>query len=222
MTMPTPAFWSLIASALAAAAALLSAVSALIMMRIQRRNFFEASRPELVIAGWQRHPLTEEHGYRDAIFFDTVRNIGRGAAVGVWITGDFPENPLTALVKCNRVDILAAGDAARVRGTVPLWWQNAPADGDHIAVNIYLRFDDDRGMHHETCYSLLAAKPGAGVHVSDEIAPGLAMGARTTKSMPLRRLRRRKWLARVFQRRNASGRRGVRQQPDRSPGPIER
>ena len=181
-------------------------------MRIQRRNFFEASRPELVLAGWQRHPLTEEHGYRDAIFFDTVRNIGRGAAVAVWITGDFPKNSVSAIVSCNRIDILAAGEAARVGGSVPLWWKNVSSNGDHIAVNIYLRFDDDRGMHHETCYALLAVKPSADVHVTDEIAPGLTIGARTTKSMPLRRLQRRKWLACVFRRRNASRHRDVRPQ----------
>jgi hypothetical protein len=100
--MPTPEFWSLIASALAAVAALFSAASAVIMTRIQRRNFLEASRPELVLGGWQRHPLTKEHGYRDAIFFDTVRNIGQGAAVDVWITGDFPENPVSAIVHTQR------------------------------------------------------------------------------------------------------------------------
>jgi hypothetical protein len=181
-------------------------------MRIQRRNFFEASRPELVLAGWQRHRLTEEHGNRDEILFDTVRNIGRGAAVGVWITGDFPENPVSAVVSCNRIDILAAGETARVRGSVRLWWENASSNGDHISVNIYLRFHDDRGTHHETCYGLLAVKPGADVHVTDEIAPGLTMGARTTKSMPLRRLQRHKLLARVFRRRNACGRRDVRPQ----------
>ena len=180
MTMPTPAIWS-------AVAASLSAVSALLMWRIQRRNFFEASRPELVLAGWRRQPNFEGHGSPEEIFFDTVRNIGRGAAVGVRIKGDFPKNPVTAVASGNSIDILASDEAIKVQGRVSLWWKNAPADGNFISFNIYLRFVDDRGIHHETRYGLLAVQPGVDIHVTDEIAPGLLLGERSTKSMPLRR-----------------------------------
>ncbi len=84
MTLPTPAVWS-------AVAASLSAVSAFLMWRIQRCNFFEASRPELVLTGWRRQPNFEGGSSDETIFFDTVRNIGQGAAVGVSIKGDFPK-----------------------------------------------------------------------------------------------------------------------------------
>src|SRR5262245_47713927 len=65
----TPSFWSAIA-------ATASAVTAMLAMRIQRRNLLESVRPELVLDRWTR--TREPH---DVIGVGVVRNVGKGVAL---------------------------------------------------------------------------------------------------------------------------------------------
>ena len=67
------AIWSAIA-------ATSSASCAFLILLIQRRNYFDSVRPDLVLSGWKREQTTVAGHFSDEVTFNTIRNIGRGAA----------------------------------------------------------------------------------------------------------------------------------------------
>jgi hypothetical protein len=50
-------------------------------MRIQRRNFLEFVRPEIVLEGWARGNIDGQ----DVLSFETVRNVGKGVALHIYM-----------------------------------------------------------------------------------------------------------------------------------------
>lgn len=72
----TSALWS-------AVAATSSAVTALLVWRIQRQNLVDAVRPEIVLAKLSRKPKTVNGITYDTVLLESIRNIGRGNAFSV-------------------------------------------------------------------------------------------------------------------------------------------
>ena len=72
---------NLTAGAWSAFAATLSAVSAFLMWRIQRRASLESARPEIVLDLWGRHTEDGSEGRLDVITFQMIRNVGSGPAL---------------------------------------------------------------------------------------------------------------------------------------------
>jgi hypothetical protein len=193
--LANPAFWS-------AVAAFCSFGAAVAMVLIQRRNLLESVRPELVLTGWLRsNPQTENDA--DVICYPMLRNVGRGAALDVAIWAAERLEPTTddvlALMPVvgpvDHVPILAAGEYQQLReGRLLVWWKNVPgADRNQKALRITLRVAclDARNIQHTTDYRLLVLPMSPDLSVSNEIAAGVMLLRRVTRSVPLwrRRLR---------------------------------
>jgi len=57
-------------------------------MLIQRRNLLESVRPELVLTGWGKREEGSGDSWHEVLTFNTIRNIGRGAAIHVIFVPD--------------------------------------------------------------------------------------------------------------------------------------
>lgn len=196
----TPATTAAIWSAVAASSA---ALASLLIMRIQRRSLLESVRPELVLTGWARAQRGEGTADHEVIAFETIENVGRGAALHIGIglgslnmAGDRP----TAILSSTRIPILAASKSFDVRGEIHLWWQNVAANNTgHKCLPIKIRISclDSRGMHHQTVYSLLAVELRQGIGVMDEMASGVGLLTRTTITKSVWSLKLQRKLARI-------------------------
>jgi hypothetical protein len=195
---PTPetaaALWS-------AVAATFAALSSLLIMLIQRRSLLESVRPELVLTGWNRAERGEGNGALDIITFETIRNVGRGAALHIELASMHMLNGQPTVVLANkRIPILAPEESSDVKGEVLMWWQNVSSDKDgHKALDITIRIScwDSRGRKHRTEYSFLTVERKSGVGVMDEIAPGVGLLRRTTTTRTVWSLKLRRQLARL-------------------------
>lgn len=190
-----PAFWSAIA-------ATCSAIAAITMVIIQRRNLLESVRPELILGGWTRREEGDGETWHEVIGFDSIRNVGRGAALEVTIFSEL-STPVTSVGPPIYLPILPAGDTLRVEGHVLLWWQNVADVIDEqtkmLVIPVAVSSWDTRDMRHETVYRLLVlggrpasvhafAQPGEGgggkTAILNFIAPGIILGQRRTTSTP--------------------------------------
>jgi hypothetical protein len=166
-----------------AVAATFAALSSFLIMLIQRRNLLESVRPELVLMGWGRR---EEGSECEAITFNTIRNIGRGAAIQVVLWSDsYQSDELKALVSCDRIPILGPDDTVKLDGNVLVFWKLANEEQGVKRIPIVINMDcwDTRGMRHETQYTLMATRPTTIPCVGgDEVAPGVTWLSRTTST----------------------------------------
>ncbi|MBE3123456.1 MAG: hypothetical protein IMZ65_01485 [Planctomycetes bacterium] len=181
------ALWSAVAASFAA-------LSSFLIMMIQRRNLLESVRPELVLTGWGRLQEGQGDAAHEVIVFESVRNVGRGAALRVILNGSMANQPVTTMAP-GYIPLLAANEASDVNGSIHLWWKNAEAQGNkgfkYFPVMITIFCWDSRGMRHETRYSLMALELSGNVGGTNEVAPGVILAGRTTTTRPV-------WLLKLF------------------------
>lgn len=186
MPNPEAATWS-------AVAAIFSAISSFLVMLIQRRNLLESVRPELVLVGWSRETRGEGESAHEVISFKTVRNVGRGAALNVFVNASrIKDNRPEAFLATIRVPILAVNEENDVNGEITVWWKNVKPDAQgnkFLPITITIWYWDSRSMRHEKTYCLFAVELNSRVGVSDDIAPGVMLGQRKTKTEPVWLLR---------------------------------
>jgi hypothetical protein len=178
----TAAFWS-------AVAATAAAVSSLLTYFVHRRNMLEAARPELLLDEWT---LERNEKVTGVATFGSIRNVGRGAAMHTTIVATrAPGAEPDAAVGLDHVAIIPPGEAVSVDGQVVLFWNNATASrpGRVLPFTIKVLSWDSRSMRHETDYRLLAMRPAEHVAGAMELAPGLHLLRRTTRSTSVRRLK---------------------------------
>jgi len=189
----TAAFWSAIAATCAA-------VSSFLIFLVQRRNLLESVRPEIVLIGWSRYKRGNGDAAHEVIAFQTIKNVGRGPALGVYINlkGFGPERP-TAVLSTKRLPILAAGESEESAGEIILWWKNVKENpqGKYLPLNIQIYCWDSRNMRHETLYHMLAIELGDRSAIADEIAPGVGLSLRKTVTRAVWSLKFQRTLARV-------------------------
>jgi hypothetical protein len=177
------AMWSAVAASFAA-------LSSFLIYRIQRRNLLESVRPELVLAGWGRREEESGDKRREYVTFNTLCNIGRGAALNVLVFSDFSSKdrtnaqPRSFLMEVPLVVTLAPNESMTLDGNVPMWWDltSGETTPEHIDFQITLSCSDTRGMRYETRYSLMAWHPrlsARGIRMQ-EVARGVFCGTRTT------------------------------------------
>jgi hypothetical protein len=176
----TAATWSAIAASL-------SALSAFLVMRIQRRNFLESVSPQIVIDEWSRED-------NDAIRFEKIRNVGRGVALHLIVNaGDVPrgDRPI-AVMNTMRLPVVANEPVTVEDGSIRLWWPNAPnpdaGEPRHVAVEIKMYCWDTGGRRHETIYTLNVFGLVPLPILADSIAPGVMFSQRRTIVRSVRRL----------------------------------
>lgn len=178
----------------AAVAASFSALSSFLIMRIQRRTFVEAARPELVLSGWGRPPRVAVH-QRETVTFATIRNVGKGPALNVVINAASPEGESAPTYEMTTamLPILAAGESQDVNAEIVLHWQNlraAPDGHKHLFVKVEILCWDARNLRHETSYTLVVAEHKATDLVPQPVAPGVGVPIRSVTSTPV-------WLLKV-------------------------
>ena len=175
------ALWSAIAASF-------SAFAAICMLWIQRRNYVEAARPDLVLIDWGRHQ--EVHGpvETDVVTFAGVKNIGRGPALNVHITahGEINRCP-TYMLPTIRAAIVAVDETVHVQGRIIIAWKNVPdvaAHGKRLGITIPVFYWDSRGYRHETSYRLfcLGAEDSG---LMDHIVPGVMLVSRSSIARPV-------------------------------------
>ncbi len=176
----TAAVWS-------AVAAIFAAASSFMIFLIQRGNLRASVRPELVLTDWERHVEGEGDAAREVLCVRNIRNVGRGAAMHVFINLDRSGDPPTATLGTISRPIVAPDGVSQIDAQISLWWQNvAPFKGMkllHIKLVIFCW--DSRGRRYETRYSLLVVELSENVTVAwttDTIAPGVTLGWRHVTS----------------------------------------
>jgi len=188
MPSNTAAFWSPIA-------ALFAALSSFLIMLIARRNLLESTRPELVLTGWTRRAEGQGDAAYEVIAFQTLRNVGRGAAFNIIIySSDIIANLPTAIVSSTRLPILAANETNNLNGEIIVYWKNVESDSP-VHKNLFITVEilcwDSRGMRYETRYKLFAVEFPEHAGMPDPIAQGVALTSRTTVARPT-------WLLKLF------------------------
>ena len=192
--MPTnyTAVWS-------AVAASFSALSAFLVMLIQRRNLMESVRPELILLDWTREKSGGTASIHEIITFRKIRNVGRGAAFNVSITetqtlkeGDTPN----VIIPGFRTAVIAPNESLDVAVMVGVAWKNIKSKGSvpthkSTFINIKISFTDARDVRHFTEYTAFAASPpeAMGGLTDGDLAPGLTWLSRHTIRKPIWRLK---------------------------------
>jgi hypothetical protein len=173
-----PAIWSAIA-------ATCSAISSALIWSVQRRNFFESVRPELVLLGWSRTAVGEGESAHEVIGFKIIKNVGRGVALDIPLNAHHEvNNRPTAVLGTTLLSILAPNEQHEVNGDISVWWKNVEPDahgGKVLPIRIVIYCWDSRGIRHETQYNLIASEFSQTVGISmGSIAPGVMLGQRKT------------------------------------------
>jgi hypothetical protein len=187
-----PAFYSGIA-------AITSAMTALIVTWIHRRNLIESVRPQLVPIDWARSDYQWPNGPVGERLTFKVRNMGRGLAIGVHIneTGDeFNSGRPRYIFPSTRAHVIGVGDALDALVSVLLVFENAtsvdPDDGErYISFEIRMVCRDLRGRYHTSTYVIVASSSSLTEFVGGNLAPGVGMGNSSTwiETLGRRRLR---------------------------------
>jgi hypothetical protein len=189
---PAPSAWPAIWSAIAASC---SALTAFFVMRIQRRNFLESVRPQIVLEGWKREKVNGE----DTLTFNTVRNVGKGVALHMYMnagsttegTINAPSGALRAAMGTERYPLLAVNEKVQLDCRIGLFWANAQSTNSmrFIPVTIQIFCWDTGDRRHETRYELMVFDLGKQHHGLSDLAPGVSFSTRRITHRSVRALR---------------------------------
>jgi hypothetical protein len=194
MSTSYTALWS-------AVAASFSALSAFLLMLIHRRNLMESVRPDLIPLDWSRSEEGEGESKHEVIRFKRIRNVGRGAAFNVVISGkemfnrdDLPTvlvDPATVVVVGCRFPVIAPNESIDTDGNIAVWWKNIEQKGvlKHCYINVFLCYTDARDIRYLTEYSAFAVPLGAIVVMTEDLAPQMSWHHRNTVRTPKWRLK---------------------------------
>lgn len=167
MPSSAAAIWSAIAASFAA-------LSSFSIMLIQRRNLLESVRPELALTGWTRRIEGQGDAAHEVIAFQTLRNVGRGAAFHIVINAaHIIANRPAAVLSTTRLPILATNETNDLNGEIVVWWKNVEPDSQghkHLPITVEIFCWDSRGMRHETRYNLFAVELSQNVGVADAMS----------------------------------------------------
>jgi hypothetical protein len=148
------AVWSTVAAALAA-------LCSFLIWRTQRRNYLESVRPELMLSDWT---YTQDGGWTIPTF-NTIRNIGRGAAFGITVSakGCSPGPPtatdigLIAVLSTLQIATIPADETVEVDGQIRLAWGMVQPDDRGIRSAMFcvnLGYFDTADRRHDTQYTV--------------------------------------------------------------------
>jgi len=151
------AWWPIIAATLAATAAIFSAVTAFLALRLNFVNSREAARPDLVIEEFHLYKRIYSQSKRPTLAAITfpLRNIGRGSALDVRIDGRVDESG-TDDDRANTIarvkPVIPAGEESPLESTIEFFW---PLNDNVFNVRIFIYYIDTYGNLYETWYRFL-------------------------------------------------------------------
>jgi len=182
-----------------AVAASFSALAALTIMYINRKNMIDSSTPEIVIDGWNREKRKVGDTELDVLTFSKILNTGRGSALHVNInaTNTINNLPLTSF-STERFAIIPSGKEINVSGEIILWWKNVDKHG-LLPIKITIYSWSAKGYRYDTVCNLAAVElnknqilVGGGI-----VAQGIMLMTRSTRCRPVWKLKVRGHLARL-------------------------
>lgn len=148
-------------SVYSAIAASCSALTAFLVYRIQRRNFRESVRPELVLSGWVALGPDQAGECRALLRVTEIRNVGRGVAVNVCAAdGDRDVfGPVGPERSVGTLPILGPGEKATVAWPFDLDWTRCErrhgVEFMPLCVQVYA-WDRDRVRHRVSHHFVLS------------------------------------------------------------------
>jgi hypothetical protein len=155
MANTTAAIWSSIA-------AIGSALSAFLMLRMQQKSRRDAAKPELILTGWERHSKMIDGTKLEVVNFSTIKNIGNGPAIGIiFMPGTTPEMQRPYELFADPIPILAADEAYSIDGEIQLHWHDvSPPENYEKFISIDIRVFSwcTRNYRYETHYKLMVAE----------------------------------------------------------------
>jgi hypothetical protein len=180
----------------AAVAASFSALSAFLVMRIQKQNLMESVRPDLLPMEWVR-PFKMFGAVTEIIGFRKIRNVGRGTAFNIAISGKYQKMPPDGglpTVAVNYCSLLLVGvnEMADINGEVWIHWNQAETSQGIKAVMFTMTIDytDVRDVLYHTEYRVVAfhGETTPRSPAASNLAPGLSSNARHTTKKPMWRV----------------------------------
>ena len=181
-----------VASLWSAVAATFSAVAALTMMFIHRRNMIDAASPEIVIDGWCREIKQVGDTKKDVLTFKKISNVGKGSAFHVSVNAtDFEsERPLTAC-STKSISIIPPGKEVGVNGEILLFWKNCDKSHRMLPIKITINCWSSKNYRYDIVYHLMAMElhQFASVANANEIVPHIWLTTRSSKEYPVWQLK---------------------------------
>jgi hypothetical protein len=167
-----------------AVAASFSALAALTIMYINRKNMIDSASPEIVIDGWNREIKRIGESEYDTLTFSNILNTGKGSALHVFInaTNIINKFPLTSC-SSERFAIIPSRKDVNVSGEITLWWKNVSDSHRLLPIKITIYSWSTKGYRYTTVYQLVATElnnnfilAGGGL-----VANGIMLTTRYTK-----------------------------------------
>ena len=191
-----PAIWS-------ALAASCSAIAALMMLLVHRRNLLSAHRPEIILLEWDRRTEGEPEARIDYITFKSIKNIGKGAAYRIVMNASL-EVESHPIMGSSFVQLLPSGETQPSINRMAIFWSNikpSRSGSKHAIISIEISCFDMLDWRHDTTVRLFIPDDSR-VMVANAftVAPGINELARETRSAPLWRLKIRRRLSSLFNR----------------------
>jgi len=170
----------------AAIAATFAAISSFLIMLAQRRNLLESAKPELVLYEWERENRGKGESFHEVIKFKKIKNVGRGIALHCYFMGykEKDKKPISTVSALAQA-VIASNELIEINGEIIIWWKNAEnnrALGKYIIAPVSILSWDSIGYRHLTKYTLFIYENKAMNMNPKQIAPGIEMLSRTTKS----------------------------------------
>lgn len=182
-----------------AVAASFSAIAALTIMYINRRNMIDSATPEIVINGWNRELKKIGDKEYDCLTFSKILNAGRGTAFHLYINATNIKNnlPLT-FSSTEHISIIPSGKEVDIEGEITLVWKNV---NEHrlLPIEISIYSLSSKAYRYHTIYRLLAVESNKN-HIlvgGSIVAPGIMLTQRNTISQPMWKLKVNGYLARL-------------------------
>lgn len=148
----TPAAWS-------AVAATCSVFCSAMMLWINRRNFIESVKPQVLFDGWEMVPEQNSKWQAEIIKIRKLRNVGKGPALFGWINQRFDEHPGFGMTTRSVPYIPPNGEIELNLEAQVVWdfiKEREPGSGvKMIAPAIDIWVWDSHGRRHDARFQLL-------------------------------------------------------------------
>lgn len=185
---------------MSAIAAGFSALSAIVVMRIQRFNFTQETKPVLILEGFNYKVEEKENGKVGLVFVNRIKNIGKGAALNPrFVAFDDTKTGVDGnaqyFMSSWATPVFAAGAEFNINRNVMILWEAVKGDENNIIKQLELKLKisalDIKGNKQITVYNMKAFLTENGMMVGSDMldVPNLILSQRVTRTISARMLK---------------------------------
>jgi hypothetical protein len=168
----------------AAVAATFSALTAMLLMLIQRRNLLESVTPVLVLTGWEREHRGEGEKACEVLTMKAIRNVGRGVALNIMINSPNATGSLSNYVfSATCIPVLAPNETYEMNREMIIYSKTVQSFSEQYpltAFDVRLSCKDSAEREHVTTYRLIIAHPAHQELIRNPVGPGVEIQSRWT------------------------------------------